>query len=146
MIVFKTVREHFTMLGAGLYQPDRHFLFNFARIKVLLLILLNFISYALYAFSGADNFLEYINTVFLASVNVLVSSIVSYCIWKTEISISFSTISKSLLTQVREESHLISGEARQTKFIDFVGVVSATPFTLEPKQNYSIGVKFWTLA
>lgn len=84
MIVFESVRENISVLGIFLQQPNRHLLSNLGRIKVPILNLLNFISFTIYAFHGADDFLEYINTIFLASIQFLEFLAVSYCVLNTK--------------------------------------------------------------
>lgn len=84
MIVFKTVRENLTTLGSELYQPGRHLRYQLGRMKFLIVQFLNFVSFILYAFYGANDFPEYINTIFLSSIQLFAFLSAFNCIWNAE--------------------------------------------------------------
>lgn len=81
MIVFKRIHENFAALGIGIHQPGHHILSQHGGMKILILLILNFFSYILYAVDGADDFLELISTIFLASINLLAFLTLLNSIW-----------------------------------------------------------------
>lgn len=68
MILFKTVRGNLRLMGIYLIQSDSYLLSSLGWMKILIFHLLDFTLYMIYAFHGADDFLAYINTIFLASI------------------------------------------------------------------------------
>lgn len=83
MNTFDKARTKLNMIGVVLYHPKQKYLFYSGKMKTLVPMIFGFISLAIYLFDGANNFKEYINTIFFLSVQSTCILAVTHCIWNS---------------------------------------------------------------
>lgn len=127
MIFFEIIRENLTTLGVGLSQPSIHLLFQIGRIRIVFVLLVNFFSFTLYALYEANDFAEYINSIFTSSILLFALLVASNCIWNTEhFHRLLNNIERTIKTSKRRDFNkicVILASKSIMKCLNFIGIV-----------------------
>lgn len=83
MITFETGRKKLAMMGVVLYHPEQKYQFISQKITIFFLMISSFVSLIFYIAFEADNLQDYMNTIFLLSIQIISSLTASNCIWNT---------------------------------------------------------------
>lgn len=83
MISHAPARERLAMMGVVIYQPEQKYQFILEKAKILSLMISSFISLSLYLLYCVDSLEDYIQAIFLLSVQIITTFADTYCILNT---------------------------------------------------------------